>query len=203
MNMASRLIYLVRHGQYQRLSPDDLDGNARVEQAIRVDGGLTPLGIEQAKLTAQRLKAYPISAIYSSSLPRAIQTAEIIAQELPNIPLKSTRILWECIPCIPPSLAKFFLEAPLEEVEQGRKQAEGAYSRYFKQARGEDKHEVIVGHGNLIRYFVSRVLEAEPETWDKMLIYNCGVSQVEISHRWTGVVYHNHTGHLPEDMVTR
>ena len=200
--MASRSIYLVRHGQYQRLSPDELEGDSTVEQAIRVDGGLTTLGVEQANLTAQRLRSYPISAIYCSSLPRAVQTAEIIAQEFPGIPLRRTRILWECIPCVPPFLSTFFSEVPSEEIARDREQAEEAYGRYFKRARGEDKHEIVVCHGNLMRYFVSRALEVEPETWGKMGIFNCGISQITISHRLTGVVCHNDSGHLPEDKRT-
>ena len=201
--MASRLIYLVRHGQYQRLSPDELESDYTVEQAIRVDGGLTTLGIEQAKMTAQRLRSYPISAIYCSSLPRAVQTAEIIAQEFPGIPLRRTRILRECIPCVPPFISRFFPKVPSEEIARGLKQAEEAYERYFKRARGKDKHEIVVCHGNLMRYFVSCVLEVEPETWGKMGIFNCGISQVKISHRWTGVVCHNDSGHLPEDKRTQ
>lgn len=200
--MASRSIYLVRHGQYQRLFPDELASDSTMEQAVRVDGGLTTLGIEQAKLTARRLSPYPVSAIYCSSLPRAVQTAEIIAQEFPGIPLRRTRILWECIPCVPPLFSEFYSDVPSEEIARGREQAEEAYGRYFKRARGKDKCEIMVCHGNLMRYFVSRVLEVEPETWGKMGIFNCGISQVTISHRCTGVVCHNDSGHLPEDERT-
>ena len=69
--MARRTIFLIRHGQYQRIKPDESDGDLTMAQANKLDGGLTPLGIEQAKLTAQRLSSYPISAIHCSSLPRA------------------------------------------------------------------------------------------------------------------------------------
>ena len=197
--MATRSIYLVRHGQYQRLAPDESESDSAVEQAIRVDGGLTTLGIEQAKMTAQRLRSYPISAIYCSSLPRAVQTAEIIAQEFPGIALRRTPILRECTPCVPPFISRFFREVTSEETARAREQAEEAYGRYFKRARGKDKHEIVVCHGNLMRYFVSRALEVEPETWVRMGIFNCGISQVRISPRWTEVVCHNDSGHLPED----
>jgi len=200
--MASRLVYLVRHGQYRRLSPDEPESESTAEEAIRVDGGLTPLGIEQAQLTAQRFKSYPISAIYCSSLPRAVQTAEIIAEGCPGIPLRKTRILWECIPCVPPSISEYFAGVSSEDVARGREQAEEAYGRYFKRARGEDKHEIVVCHGNLMRYFVSRALGVEPETWGNMGIVNCGISLVSITPRWTMVMCHNDSGHLPEGKRT-
>lgn len=202
MKMANRLIYLVRHGQYHRLSPDELESDSTVEQATRVEGGLTTLGIEQARLTAQRLMSYPISAIYCSSLPRAVQTAEIIAQEFPGIPLRKTRILCECIPCVPSFIPELFSDVPSEEIARAREQADEAYGRYFKQARGKDKHEIVVCHGNLMRYFVSRALGVEPGTWVKMGIFNCGISQIRISPKWTQVVCHNDSGHLPEDERT-
>lgn len=200
--MASRLVYLVRHGQHQRLFPDEPESKSTVDQAIRVDGGLTPLGIEQAKLTAQRLKSYPIGTIYCSSLPRAVQTAEIIAQEFPGIPLRRSRMLRECIPCVPPVFSESYSEVPSERIARGREQAEEAYARYFKRARGKDKHEIVVCHGNLMRYFVSRALGVDPETWGSMGIVNCGISLVRITPRWTILMCHNDSGHLPEGRRT-
>ena len=44
-------------------------------------------GINQAKLLAKRLKKTKIDKIYSSNMPRAIQTAEIISKEL-KLPFK-------------------------------------------------------------------------------------------------------------------
>lgn len=34
----------------------------------------------------------------------------------------------------------------------------GAFAKYFKTTRGKDRHEIIVSHGNLIRYLAARVL---------------------------------------------
>jgi len=198
--MVRRTIYLVRHGQHQRIEPDEPHGHLTMEQANQLDGGLTSLGIEQAELTAQRLSAYPISAVHCSSLPRATQTAEIIAREFPDVPLKRTRLLWECIPCLPAMLAKHCAEMPAEEMARGRRQAEEAFDKYFKRARGKDKQEIVVCHGNLIRYFVSRVLQVEPETWVKMASSNCGISQVVISPTMIGLISHNDVGHLPEHL---
>lgn len=79
-----RHILLIRHGQY------DLEDR---------DHGLTPLGFEQARLTGKRLAAttagvkkdaygevkIEYNMLASSNVLRAQQTAEVIAQELPNV----------------------------------------------------------------------------------------------------------------------
>ena len=74
--MATEL-YLVRHGE----------AVANVEPVIgglRGDAGLTARGREQARLLRERLLAQPIDAdrLVSSTLPRALQTAEYVAQAL-------------------------------------------------------------------------------------------------------------------------
>ena len=81
--MATRTLYLVRHGQYQHLEYDRETG-VTVEQANKLDAGLTPVGVEQARLTAQRLSSLAICAIHCSTLPRALETAGIVMQEFPS-----------------------------------------------------------------------------------------------------------------------
>jgi broad specificity phosphatase PhoE len=51
------------------------------------DGPLSPAGQEQAQLTGRRLKDVPFSAVYHGLLPRAAQTAELIAASLPGVPI--------------------------------------------------------------------------------------------------------------------
>jgi len=57
------------------------EANAKVPGAIE-DSGLTQLGRSQAIDAAQRLKAEPITRIYSSTALRARQTAELLATAL-------------------------------------------------------------------------------------------------------------------------
>jgi serine/threonine-protein phosphatase PGAM5 len=193
--MATRTIYLVRHGLHE-------SGSSRNDE---LGGSLTPVGVEQAKLTAQRLRSLPISAIHCSTLRRAAETAEIIAREFPDIPLNRSQGLWECYPCIPPIpvYIESFAQVPAEEIGQGREHAEKAFDRYFKCARGKDKHEILVSHGNLIRYFVCRVLQNQPEAWGSMDMCNCGISKVLIkSDGWMILVSHNDVGHLPKHLIT-
>jgi len=65
----TRFLFLVRHGE----APGD--------------GELSEAGREQARLTGERLRDVPFGGIYHGPLPRAAQTAELIAASLPGVPL--------------------------------------------------------------------------------------------------------------------
>jgi probable phosphoglycerate mutase len=65
-------VVLIRHGQSQ--------GNAEGRFGGHTDTPLSPLGRKQAEATATALANEPFKAIYSSDLPRAIETASPLAQ---------------------------------------------------------------------------------------------------------------------------
>lgn len=65
------MIYIVRHGQTEWNSHMRLQG--------RSDHPLNDEGIAQARNASYRLREIPFSAVYSSPLMRAVQTAEILA----------------------------------------------------------------------------------------------------------------------------
>ena len=71
-------LFLVRHGQSA--------GNAEGRFGGHGPTPLSPLGEHQAKLTAKILVKEGITAVYSSDLPRAVQTAAPLAESL-DIPL--------------------------------------------------------------------------------------------------------------------
>ncbi len=74
-------LYLIRHGQSA--------GNAEGRFGGHSPTPLSPLGEQQAEMTAQSLSKERISAIYSSDLLRAIQTAEPLAKLL-NLEINTT-----------------------------------------------------------------------------------------------------------------
>ena len=77
-----RSIFLLRHGQEARGTNH------------RLGGPLTELGRMQAERAGERLRHYPIGAIYASTLRRAAETAGIVAQRLPAARLALTDDLW-------------------------------------------------------------------------------------------------------------
>ena len=71
-------LYLIRHGQSA--------GNAEGRFGGHGPTPLSELGLEQAEKTARMLAKEGVHAIYSSDLPRAVQTAEPLANLL-NLPI--------------------------------------------------------------------------------------------------------------------
>ncbi|HEX6292011.1 MAG TPA: histidine phosphatase family protein [Herpetosiphonaceae bacterium] len=218
--MGKRILHLVRHGQtdHTAIAFDQL-GN-----------GLTDLGREQAELTAQRLKQLPISIIHHSPLRRAAETAAIIADQFPEVPLRPARLLQECIPYLPAAFVEWYTQAARNEsltrrqaipsemkrwlnlwpagtewelIEQGMSQARRAFEKYFIPTPRAERHEVLVCHGNILRYFVCRALEVSEAAWIHTDVHNCGISEITIdSSGRVMLVSHNDTGHLPYPMRT-
>jgi serine/threonine-protein phosphatase PGAM5 len=191
--MARRFLYLVRHAQYAK--DDTLAGDP--------DGNLTEIGREQAALAAARLAGLPVATLHHSDLRRATETAAILALRLPSAPLRTSPLLRECITSIPPGFEPFFAGVAPDVVARGGPQADEAFATYFAPLPddADDRHEVIVCHGNLIRALVCRVLGAPRDAWIHTDIQLCGISEVTIGgpHRIV-LERHNDVGHLPEQL---
>ncbi len=80
------IVYLIRHGQ------TDYNQEGRWQGQMPI--ALNALGREQARRVANRLSCEPIVAVYPSDLPRAAETAEILAAGL-GVPLSLDRRLRE------------------------------------------------------------------------------------------------------------
>jgi serine/threonine-protein phosphatase PGAM5 len=182
--MGTRTLLLVRHGHY---APED-------------GGRLTGIGREQAQVTGRWLggTAGRVDALWSSTLPRARETATIIARSIARAPrIRHTGVLREGMY----SKLRGF-DVTEEERDEDRARAEQAWARFFRTSRA-DRLEIVVCHGNLIRYFVCRALNVPIARWTRMNSSNCAVTRVLV--RDTGairVVSYNETAHLPPKLVT-
>ena len=183
--MGTRNLLLVRHGQY------DTDKG----------GALTELGREQAAATGkwlfEHLAGQRVHALWSSTLPRAKETADIIGKSVTRSRVKRAAVLREGMY----SKVKGY-EVPASEREEDRQRADLAYERFFKTTR-IDRFEIVVCHGNLIRYLVCRAMEVPVLRWTRMNSNHCALTRVLI--RDTGavrVVSYNETAHLPSRLVT-
>lgn len=189
--MAERLVYLVRHGAY---GPE---GN----HDPKLGYGLTVLGVKQARATAKRFKNLPVTAIHASSALRAAETAAIIAEQMPQVPFRTTSMLCEAMPCVPRGVTLNPAEWPTKGITRDHKRAEKALERYFKRAQGEDKHDVIVAHGNIIRYMICRLLNVDATVWASLDMCNCGISVILIRQDGVKILLcHNDLGHLPNQL---
>ena len=190
--MGRRILYLIRHGQYNtHYAPDELGGS------------LTPLGIIQAQHIAQRLKDLPVSTIHHSTLRRATETAHIISEALPQVPLAPSDLIWENVPSVPPQYADSFANLSPQELKALSRRGDRAFRHYFKPAKKGDCLELMVCHGNLIRQFMCRTLRVPVKAWANADIHNCGLTEVRIEPGGrTLLVSHNDTGHLPMELKT-
>ena len=149
-------------------------------------------------MTAERMRSLPIAAIYSSDLPRAVQTAEIIRDGIGEIPYRKKRNLREChLP------SPVFDKVPANLVRHGERQVAAVFGEHFRPCRGPDRHEIIVSHGNVIRYLVCLVIGRPRNSWLRLRTQNCGISEIAIeADRRMWVVSYNDVGHLPLSLIT-
>ena len=190
----TRTIYLIRHGQYDESDErDEFTGK-----------GLVPLGIAQTRLLAARLKAMPVkfTSLTSSTMTRARQTAMIINQEFPELELKQSELICECTP---PSWRKeIMIGVDTTEKEQCVKNIEQVFSEFFiPSPDANDRNDIIVCHGNVIRYLVTKVLKVDTMSWLQMSITNCSLTIVRIMPDGTMKLdAFSDYGHIPENMRT-
>jgi broad specificity phosphatase PhoE len=173
----------------------------------KLGGKLTNVGQVQAEFTAKALRVLPITAIHSSIMTRAVETARPIRNYFDGIPLKRTGILRECVPTIPSKFADYFAlraEITPEYLSDSKEQVDTAFTRFFKPTRSKtDRHEVLVCHGNVIRYLLCRVMEVDLTAWGNMRIYHCGISRVLIDYDHAMyLISYNDVGHLPPHLWT-
>jgi len=190
----TRTIYLIRHGHYDEA--DELDEYTGKE--------LTPLGISQARLVATRLKSMSVifNSLTSSTMTRAIQTAQIINQDFPELELKKNSLLSECTP--PTWRKDVMAKTDSAEISGCVGNLENAFQEYFIPSPDEnDRNDIIVCHGNVIRYFVTKVLKVDPLSWLQMSITNCSLTIIRISANGSMKLdTFSDYGHIPENMRT-
>ncbi|MGB5893796.1 MAG: histidine phosphatase family protein [Ignavibacteriaceae bacterium] len=190
----TRTLYLIRHGQYDH---DD-------DRSSDIGKALVPLGIAQARLVANRLKSLPVKMIslISSTMTRARQTAMIINQDFPELELQLTRLIRECTP---PTWREDIMDGEdPEELKDCTDNLDAALSKYFIPSPDEkDRNDIIVCHGNVIRYFVTKVLKVETMSWLQMTTGNCGLTVVRIKPDGSmKLVSFNDMGHIPANLRT-
>lgn len=199
--MTVRTIYLVRHGQYDQTVP-----------YLGVPGGnLTPLGRDQARYVAETFVNYSINSIHCSTMPRAIETSHIIARKL-NKEVKKSDLLQEGVPSIPSHLKnefeKLMKERPdltHEKIKHNLERFEKAYATYFysPSTLEDDTIDILVCHGNIIRFFLCKVLGIHIDNWVKFDVNNGGISCVTIKDNGMMQILHmNESKHIPLNKQT-
>jgi len=190
----TRTIYLIRHGDY---APQD----DSIPDSVNV---LTPLGIAQARLVSTRLKSMNINfnTLISSTMTRAMQTSQVINNDFTEIQFEQSDLIRECTPAT--WREDVMAETNTSEVEECVNNLEQAFQKYFIPSPDEkDCNDLIVCHGNVIRYFVTKVLKVDTMSWLQMSISNCSLTIIRILPNGNMKLdAFSDYGHIPENMRT-
>lgn len=184
----TRFLYLVRHGD---ASPHH--------------GPLSEAGREQARLVGERLRAVPLATITHGPLPRAAQTAAIIAEAFPGVPVAVSDLAGDYIPSdpdpaeLPPRFASLVSSYTAAERAEGARLASAAIGEFARPGvEGADACELVVTHNFLIGWLVSQALTAPTWRWLGLNQMNGGLTviayQPDLPPR---LISFNEAGHLP------
>jgi serine/threonine-protein phosphatase PGAM5 len=189
-----RTIYLIRHGDYDQADTSNSD----------IGKKLTPLGIAQARLLSARLQTMSVefTSLTSSTMTRAKETAMIINEDFPGLELQESSLIRECTP---PTWRKDIMEETDSlELRECVENLEKAYKEIFVPSPDQkDRNDIIVCHGNVIRYFVTKVMKADPMSWLQMSIGNCSLTIIRIlPDGYKKLAAYGDMGHIPPNMQT-
>ncbi|WP_269859650.1 histidine phosphatase family protein [Streptomyces sp. RPT161] len=194
--MHDRYLYLARHGE---ATPDE--------------GGLTEAGRRQAELLGRRLHGIPLAAVHHGPLPRAVQTARLVGEQLGEVPLCESEAAGDYVPYIPESdefpaeiadaLAARFASVSAEERAHGAELARRAVRDFTELVDQEDapRHDLVVTHAFLIAWLVRAAMDAPAWRWMGLNHANAALTVIRYAPaRPATVLVYNDMSHLPDDL---
>lgn len=205
-------IYLVRHG----LTPWNLEKRFQGSKDI----SLSEEGIRQAEQTRDRLQDVAFDAIYASSLKRAFETAEIIAEPhgIKVTPLDQLQeicmgvwegLTWDEIQEQQPEVHRIWVEKPTmapipesEGVSKAARRANQAF-RELAEKHKDDQQILIVSHGLINACILCQIEEMELDDWYQMRQGNTAVNIIEYDGNKFDLKLVNCTKHCDNSMGIR
>lgn len=165
-----RTIYLIRHGLYDR--DDKVDD--------RVGNGLNDVGRDQASLVGRYLAALPVkmTSLTSSTLTRARETADLMGTALGMTGVRDS-LLSECTP-ISERADWLQGEAPAE-VAACELNLIAAWDKYVRPSPEADTHDVLVAHGNVIRWFLAKALADDSRKWNRLEVGHGSITALTVA----------------------
>ncbi|MET7960724.1 histidine phosphatase family protein [Micromonospora zamorensis] len=203
--MVTRLLYLTRHAE-QDLTAVPESG------AGEPDTGLTERGRQQATLLAERLRGRRFAAVHHGPLRRAAQTAELVAQSLPGVPVYATELAGDHLPHdtdpagLPPAYATFLAQFTAAERVDGPRVTAEAVRRFTgpvpeEAPDGGPVRELVVTHTFLIAWLVRHALDAPERRWLGLNLHNAGLTVIRYSSGGPpNLIALNDVAHLPPEL---
>lgn len=206
--MATTTVFVTRHGQ--------TEWNVQGRMQGHLDSALTPLGVLQAKWLNKGLRQEQLDVIYSSSSPRALQTAELVRGErtVPLIACDEFKEIsmgyWEGrdsaeIQTQDPEQHHYFWEDPEKFSVEGSETFAGVQKRALDKLREiVEEHEgqniLIVTHTVVIKvlmaYFEERAMN---KLWNLPYIYPTCLCKLEFTDGKAEILLHGDTSHYEDD----
>lgn len=193
--MSVRHLYLTRHAE-----PDD-------------DGRLTERGVQQATLLGRRLSDVPFRSVQHGPLPRARETAQLVAGQLhSHVAVVELDAVGDYIPHVPSSdevdpeyragAMAFLGDLSLAEATQGAELAAEAIRLLTGPNQSQDdSHHLVVTHAFTIGWLVRHACDAPPWRW---LGLDNGHAALTVLRYFTDrpptVVVFNEMSHLPVEL---
>jgi serine/threonine-protein phosphatase PGAM5 len=202
------LLYLVRHAE-QEHTPDE-------DPSV----GISARGGRQARLLGQRLAGVPFDGIHHSPVTRAAETARLVAESLPGVPVHSSALLADRTPfpsaeqeaAYPARALPWLATVPVEERDEDGAQISTAMHHFARSgddgtAPGSEprqRHHLLVTHAFVIGGMVREALDAPAWRWLGLNAFNCGLTVIRCQpDREPTLISFNDVGHLPLEVRGR
>jgi serine/threonine-protein phosphatase PGAM5 len=185
-----RTLYFIRHGMYEKDDPSD----------DRIGKRLDKLGREQMALIGKRLAALPVrmTSLTSSELTRGRESGDIIGRIL-HMPPARDSLLNECTPYR--NNARAVQDSA--DADSAEARLERAWARYVRPSLDGDAHDVLVCHGNVIRWMTCKALGVDTKQWATMDIGNGSLTVILVRADGTArLVEYSDVGHIPVKQQT-
>jgi probable phosphoglycerate mutase len=194
------MLYLARHAEQELTANED--------PAV----GISALGQDQARLLGKRLRGVKLDGIHHSPLARARETAYVVAQTMPGVPVRSSHLLRDLTPVPEPTEMSDYSEAeltwlahvPAEECDPGGAEISSAIKHFS--SLGDGQH-LLITHAFVISWFVRDALGAPPRRWMGLNAFNTGLTVIRYRpdhpDQPVTLIGYNDVGHLPLELRGR
>lgn len=193
--MPVRHLYLARHAE-----PDD-------------HGRLTERGVQQAVLLGRRLSKVPFASVRHGSLPRATETAQLVARQLGSqVPVEELDAAGDYVPHVPSpdevdrdhraGVMAFLADVSSAEAARGAELAAEAIRLLTGPEQVEDdSHHLVVTHAFTIGWLVRHACAAPPWRWLGLDNGHAALTVLRyFADRPPTVVVFNDMSHLPDEL---
>ena len=203
-------IVLIRHGQYE-------SGKCDKERVLSEKGRKQAVATgERLKVMQQAGKLFTVDKVYYSTMARATETSNLILPYLGDLEKSKVQpcsMIREGAPCVPlPAISFERWPVTPEDFRNDSKRIEAAFLSHVKRHSHDDEEEfqgegsrssIFICHGNVIRYFVLRAMQQDPQGWLRTCVNNASITIIDVHPNGkVSLTSMGDSGHFPPDLIT-